>query len=56
MSTPDTSQWRVLPGATTVDFTERMQIPGGFLYRTVLVNQDGTRVVALCFVPTSAVR
>ena len=48
---PHTKNWeKVAVGADRSDVTERLEVQGGWLYRTTLT-QGGANGVALCFVP-----
>lgn len=43
-----TGLWQLVPGAET---TWRLPVPGGWLYRDVMRDEDGNPTHAMCFVP-----
>ena len=46
------AEWeRVIMLPDEANYLERTEVPGGWLYRTMVGNDNGAWVVAMCFVP-----
>ena len=50
-SVPGHADWETVASLGRPDRTERMRVPGGWLYRTVLKSDVDTYSVALSYVP-----
>jgi hypothetical protein len=53
MNDPNQAHWESVNQRGGNDSTERLRVPGGWLYRTILTppSEDGVESVALAFVP-----
>lgn len=52
-STPAPIEWTIV-SESQVQITHAAAVPGGWLYRTVEINREGSDAVALAFVPRPA--